>query len=310
MTERPTRTEIEQGERQTNWTVVALVCGLILLVLIIAYFATRSGSNPDKLTGNEVAAAAAPDRSKLCASNATYDLIKRDLFRRAAQLRGGDQSAFDQISSAAVVRMENPVMESEDGSTHTVNCSGSLSLDLPPGISVQGDRHTLSSDVDYTVQQAADSSGTVVSLNNADSIIAPLATLARAQQAAPAASADMNNETAVDNSQGGAPTPPLAVSPSQSSPPQVSNGCSNPGSRSAALVCSDSRLTALDRAVSNEYARASAVATPEMRDALRQSGRRFVSYRDRCPDAQCIAQAYNGRIREIRDIIEGRWQPQ
>ena len=43
--------------------------------------------------------------------------------------------------------------------TGAVSCSGSLSLDLPPGVGVVGGRRTLSADVDYVVQQAADGSG-------------------------------------------------------------------------------------------------------------------------------------------------------
>jgi hypothetical protein len=61
--------------------------------------------------------------------------------------------------------------------------------------------------------------------------------------------------------------------------------------------------------MSIEYGRAIGVATPEQRDQLRQTARRFYVYRDRCPDRQCMAAAYAGRVREIRDIIEGRWQP-
>jgi hypothetical protein len=153
-----------------------LIGGLIVLVLVIAYFATRGNSNQDKLTQNEVAQTSAQTKAppeKLCASNQTYDLIKRELFRRAAQLRGSDQAAFDQLSGYAVVRMENPVMESQDNATGGVNCSGSLSLDLPPGVGIVGGRRTLTSDVDYTVQAAADGSGNVVVLRNAEAIIAP-----------------------------------------------------------------------------------------------------------------------------------------
>lgn len=58
-----------------------------------------------------------------------------------------------------------------------------------------------------------------------------------------------------------------------------------------------------------EYGRAAAVAEPEQRVLLRDTAHRFYAYRDRCPDAQCIAAAYTDRVREIRDIIEGRWQP-
>jgi len=75
-------------------------------------------------------------------------------------------------------------------------------------------------------------------------------------------------------------------------------------------VCGDIDLAGLDRAMSTEYGRASAVATPEQREILRETARRFYAYRDRCPDRQCIAAAYAGRVSEIRDIIEGRWQPQ
>ena len=62
--------------------------------------------------------------------------------------------------------------------------------------------------------------------------------------------------------------------------------------------------------MASEYAQASAVATPEQRNVLRETAHRFYAFRDRCPDRQCIAAAYAGRVREIRDIIEGRWQPQ
>jgi len=31
-----------------------------------------------------------------------------------------------------------------------------------------------------------------------------------------------------------------------------------------------------------------------------------LAYRDRCPSRQCMADAYVGRMREVRDIMEGR----
>src|SRR3954463_6040203 len=168
--------------RRLNPTIIALLGGLVVVLLLIAYFATSRNSDQDKLTGNEVTQAQTASPEKRCASQATYDLIKRELFRRAAQLRGSDQAAYDRLSAYAVVRMENPVMESQNDSTRAVNCSGSLSLDLPPGVAVVGGRRTLMSDVDYTVQPAADGSGNVVLLRNADAVIAPLAPLPRVGQ--------------------------------------------------------------------------------------------------------------------------------
>ena len=286
--------EIREPLRGVSWTTILLIAGLVLLILIVAYFASRGNSNQDKLTNPQVASSAAASRDKLCATSATYDLIKRELFRRAAQLRGTDQAAYDRLSAAAVVRMENPVMESQDSSTGAVNCSGSLSLDLPPGVAAVGGRTTLSSDVDYTVQPAADGSGNVVLLRNADSIIAPLATLARTEQA-PAAT----DQNVITNESSGEEQPAPnqeEPAPAAPQPPQATSS-------------SDQNLAALDRNLSAEYNQAFAVASPEQRVLLQQTARRFTAYRDRCPDRQCVASAYAGRHREIRDIVQGHWRP-
>ena len=292
--DRDDEVEVREPLRGLSWTTISLIGGLVLLVLIIAYFASRGNSNQDKLTNPQVATKAAANPEKLCASNATYDLIKRELFRRAAQLRGTDQAAYDRLSAAAVVRMENPVMESQDSSTGAVNCSGSLSVDLPPGVAAVGGKTTLSSDVDYTVQPAADGSGNVVLLRNADSIIAPLATLARTEQAPPATDQNVITNESRDEEQ--AAPDQEEPAPAAPQPPQTPSS-------------SDQNLAALDRSLSAEYNQAFAVASPEQRVLLQQTARRFTAYRDRCPDRQCVASAYAGRHREIRDIVQGHWQP-
>ncbi|HEX5259416.1 MAG TPA: hypothetical protein VFW35_11645 [Sphingomicrobium sp.] len=326
--------------RTPNWTTLALIGALILLILLIAYFVSSRNPDQDKLTGNEVAQggqqqqqqptkAAAPE--KLCASPQTYDLIKRELFRRAAQLRGSDQTAFDQLSTYAVVRMENPVMESQNSSTQAVNCSGSLSLDLPPGVAVVGGRRTLSSDVDYTIQPAADGSGNVVLLRNADAIIAPLATLARVGQTAPAPAAPAPAPSPAPGTQPApaqtptvippqpkaaqpAPSPPVQRRPPPATPvvptgARPSFDCAKARTKGEIAVCSNAGLAALDRNMAAQYGRAVAGATPEQRALLRATRGRFLAYRDRCPNRACIGDAYVGRMREIRDIMEGTWQP-
>src|SRR5947209_2068424 len=267
--------------------MIALIGVLVLLVLVVAYFATRGNADQDKLKDRQVTAATTPSPEKLCASNATYDLIRRGLFRRAAQLRGSDQGAFDRLSAYAVVRMENPVMESEDKTTLAVNCSGSLSLDLPPNVAVVGGRRTLSADVDYTVQPAADGSGNVVLLRNVDVIVAPLATLARVAQPAVVAPGGPLNEAAPSQpplsaapptSAVPAPAPPAPVTPPPQRPPagvRASFNCGNARTRGEVAVCSDPGLAALDRNMATEYGQAYAVALPEQRDQLRQTAHRF-----------------------------------
>lgn len=58
-----------------------------------------------------------------------------------------------------------------------------------------------------------------------------------------------------------------------------------------------------------EYRRAFSVASPEQRAILRSTAHRFYDYRDRCSSNACIGDAYTGRLREIRDIMAGTWQP-
>ena len=60
--------------------------------------------------------------------------------------------------------------------------------------------------------------------------------------------------------------------------------------------------------MANQYRRALTSATPVQRQLLENTRERFLAYRDHCPTSQCMADAYVGRMREIRDIMEGRWR--
>jgi uncharacterized protein YecT (DUF1311 family) len=296
-----------------NGTVIALAGGLLILVLLFAYFATNRNADQDKLTTGTSTSVGADDPEKLCASKSTYDLIKRELFRRAGQLRGSDQAAFDKLAAYAVVRMENPVMESQDSKTQAASCSGSLSLDLPPGVTVVGGRRTLGADVDYVVQQAADGSGPVVMLRNADAIIAPLATIARASQPTTEAPLDADDENeATPETDELAPLPAEPAAPAQPARPagtRPSFDCGNAHTKGEIAVCGDAGLAALDRNMAAQFNRSMAAATPDQQALLRRTRDRFIGFRDRCPNNACIGDAYTGRMREIRDIMEGRWQP-
>ena len=316
MTEPERDSHVQRSSRTPNWTTLALIGGLIVLLVLIAYFASTRNGDQDKLIGNELAQGGqqkGPDPEKLCADKHTYDLIKRELFRRAAQLRGSDQAAFDQLSAYAVVRMENPVMESEDDSTGAVNCSGSLSLDLPPGVAVVGGRHTLTSDVDYTIQPAADGSGNVVLLRNADAIVTPLATLARVEQPPAQATPAVPEQAPAEQPEANVAMSQSAnkvVGPATSYPGRPSFDCSRARSKGEIAVCSDAGLSALDQNMATQYRQAIAAASPERKALLQRTLDHFIAYRDRCPNRSCIADAYVGRMREIRDIMEGRWTPQ
>ncbi|MEO7364723.1 MAG: hypothetical protein ABIW03_00210 [Sphingomicrobium sp.] len=300
-------------------TAIAVIGGVLVLLLALFLFTRGGNENADKLRDDQIAAgAASADPEKRCASQATYDLIKRELFRRAGQLRGSDQATFDKLTAYSVVRMDAPMLKSHDEQLGAVTCTGTLSLDLPPGVAVVGGRRTLTADIEYTLQHAADSSRDVLMLNNADAIITPLATLAQvgaqpANSLAPANTAPLPSDppyTAEPLPSEPAPPPPPRASPRPAPAPQISANpsfnCRNARTRGEIAVCNDGGLAALDRQMAAQFNGAMSQAEGGQRSALLNTRNRFLAYRDRCNSNDCIADSYRGRMEEIRDIMSGR----
>jgi hypothetical protein len=312
--------------RRLNPTALAAVAIGLLVLLAVVIMMTRSRSaDQDKLSDAQAAGAGASAPAKRCASQATYDRIKLELFRRAAQVRTSDQAVFDRLSAYASVRMERPVLRSQDRELGTVRCAGRLSLDLPPGVAVVGGRRTLSADVDYVLQPAADGSGDVVILEGADPIIIPLATLARTGETAAAPEAPSAIAEAIPpdpsapppvaeseppepatQSARAEPAPPPAASAGQARP---SFNCRYARTRGEIAVCRDPGLAALDRQMAAQFYRALRTADPRQRATLTATRDSFLRFRDRCPTNACVAETYRGRMREIRDIMSGDWRP-
>lgn len=299
--------------KRLNPTAIALLGGVLLLLLLLFIFASGKNENSDKLSDDQIAGRAASDPEKACGSQATYELIKRELFRRAAQLRGTDQAAFNKLAGYSVVRMDAPMLRSHDEALGTVSCAGTLALDLPPGVAVVGGRRTLTADIGYAIQPAADGSGDVLTLTNADAIITPLATLARvgapaADPLAPTTNADQAAPPLTADPLAPAPAP---LAPAPPTPPQASTpsyNCQYARTRGEIAVCNDRGLASLDRQMAGQFSGAMSRADPDERALLQNTRSRFITFRERCRSDSCIADAYRGRMREIGDIMAGRWR--
>ena len=307
--------------RRPTPTVIAVVAGvLVALLLAYLFIGNRDSANRDKLTDEQVAGgSAADDPEKRCGSQRTYDLIKRELFRRAAQLRGSDQSAFDRLAAYSAVRMDAPMLQSHDEDLQRVTCAGALALDLPPGVAVVGGRRTLTANIGYSIQPSADGNGDVLTLSSAEGIIAPLATLARVgSTTGEALVPGAPNAPAALPEPAAAPlAPPTAAPPPQPAPrpapaPRAtanpSFNCRDARTRGEIAVCSDAGLAGLDRQMASQFNAAMSRADSGERALLQRTRSRFLAYRDSCRSDSCIADAYRGRIREIQDIMAGRWQ--
>jgi uncharacterized protein len=73
------------------------------------------------------------------------------------------------------------------------------------------------------------------------------------------------------------------------------------------MVCANPGLAASDRAMSSLYFSSLASADSRQKAALRRTRNRFLAYRERCGSEACVAEAYQGRMMEIRDIMAGRF---
>ncbi len=317
-----TRKVTPTTRRKLNPTTIALIVAGLIIAGLTALLLTRGGGSEDRLSDEQVAGnAVSGDPEEQCAAQDVYDRIKRELFRRAAAVRGSDQAAYNSLAGYAVLRGETPILREHNEDLNRVTCSAYFTLDLPPGVAVAGGRRSLNAEVGYTVQPSADGNGKAVTLTDAEALITPLATLMRtgAQAGTPIGNDSTVAEPLGDQPAGptapGEPAPPQPA-PEQPAPPQQPTASANPSfncnlarTRGEIAVCNSSGLAALDRQMAAQFNGALSGASSAERALLIRTRDRFLRFRDGCRSDDCIADAYRGRMREIRDIMAGRWQP-
>jgi uncharacterized protein YecT (DUF1311 family) len=319
---------------------------VIIGLLLASSMWTSSDADEDKLdTAKADDRALAPEKE--CAQQSTYDLIKRELFRRAAATRGGDAAEYAKLSDYALLRMQSPILRGVDEDTKRINCEGTAVLQLPPGVKVAEGGSTLSADLTYAVQPSADGTGNAVMLGNADALTVPLATIGRrgAAPAAPITVPDMDPmsvEPQVPQQQpqvqqpqvqrpqqpqaprtqpvppqpraepAPTPRPAPAAEPAEPARPVVGSArpsfnCRNARTRGEVAVCSDAGLASLDRQMASQFYSAMRRGDARQRALLTSTRGGFLAFRDRCRSDACVADTYRGRMREISDIMSGQW---
>ena len=201
----------------------------------------------------------------------------------------------------------------------------------------------LVADVEYSAQPAADGSLMVYEMRGAEGIVSRLASFdmpgapppapvgeeVELAEALPPSSAlggpeqadEADEPTATPTPRATAeptprptsratPTPTPRATAGRDEAPARARASSNPSfncryakTRGEEMVCGSGRLAAKDRAMSSLFYSALNDADPRQRRELRRTRDRFLVYRDRCADEACVADAYDGRMEEIRDIM-------
>lgn len=111
-----------------------------------------------------------------CGSSRAYAALKGRLFDQAQVGYDGDRANLDMLADYSTLRMEDPIVEGRDEALDLTRCSGRLILDIPPGAERGfGGERRLQADIRYTAQAAADGSGLVYRLTDAEPIVTRLA---------------------------------------------------------------------------------------------------------------------------------------
>ena len=186
-------------------TTTALLISGILALLLVAYVFVGDGFRHSH-------------NAPHCTSREGLDEVKRELFRRAAALRGTDHAAFAGVAQHSVARTTSRMVRRHYRASEKVTCTGSLTLDLPPGVAVAGGRHSLASELRYDLAPASSGTARLLMLSRADAIVVPLATLGQvgptSQPVAAAADPDQAETAALGADQ----PPPRSSAPSQAEP--------------------------------------------------------------------------------------------
>ena len=305
---------------------------ITFLVATILSTAACGPRDKDKLDDSQLGETATTangkneDADTRCTTRAATDEVKRQLFARAAQIRGSNGDNYAKIAGFALIDIEGAAPLAAVSSGESVDCRGHATLRLPAGLKVAGGRTTLGGDINYNVAPGARGE---VTLGQSDSISIPLATLTQKRTAAraPTTGADpVSSPQVAEVEAEPAPRPrPQPQPPVQAERPPAPRPVPEPVTTAAArpsfncrsartagerAVCASPSLAALDRSMAAQYRSAVANGGPQDRALLVQTRDRFLGYRDRCRSDSCIAEVYRGRMREIDDIVAGRWRGQ
>jgi len=274
----------------------------VALILVASLALHACGPrDQDKLGENELAGPkearkAAPDTR--CAAQGAQDEVKRQLFARAAEIRGANSDAYARIAGFALLQLDGVAPDIGAAASQSAECRARATLRLPPGLKVAGGRTTVGGGISYSIAPGARGA---VTLGQSDAIAIPLATLTQNRPAPePAPEPDEAPDPLAPE-----PTPPPETSSNAARP---SFNCRSASTQGERAVCDNPTLAALDRTMAAQYRGAQARADSSQRQLLLETRDRFLGFRDRCPSDSCIDRAYRGRMREIDDIMADRWK--
>ena len=330
--------------QRTAWAaaIAASAAILILIANVVPSWVIPEGGSNQGGTVRRTHASGTPTRSSamatrsgaaLCWSSAASQAIKRELFRRAAQVPGSNPAALERISDYSLIRFTLVGPDSDAHGSEAVSCKARIVMDLPLGVTAADGRQSLSGSVRYSLPGRGAGGGSM-SLSIEPTIVKALALL----PATSSAKGTPQQQPTITPEQQPMITPekqpmitpekqpsvtPLRTSPSLpvSAPPvatvirqvirppvadqKPSFSCSRYRSWAETSVCTSATLAALDRAMASLWGDSMERANASQRASLLESDRRFLSRRNACSSDPCVRDAYLANMASIRAIMSG-----
>ena len=138
-------------KRGLSPAMIALIALALIALVLLAVSMIRGSENQDRLSEDQATAeGGGQDPEQRCASARTYDLIKRELFRRAGAVRGSDQATYDRLTAYDEKLQPQPMLaESWDLSTDAKQ----IKFNLRKGVQYHSGRELTSADVEYNIRR-------------------------------------------------------------------------------------------------------------------------------------------------------------
>jgi len=253
----------------------------------------------------ELAAMKPPSKPELtCAGSTVSDLVKRELFRRAAQRRPDAEAQLREVETSTVARFAGKGSGSRAG-----DCRGWFSLDVPSDFAVDGGRTNLNGDIAFGLTQAG-ASLRLAGLAGDERMVRSLMSIGPAPQEP--SSSQIEDERLLASRPD--PERPAVLPRQRATLAPVKQAeralpCAAVASQSERMLCGNANLVSLDRQVSSFYRQSLSQADGQKRSQLLRTRQSFDERLSTCSTPSCMTGAYVFRLRQISDIMAGRAQP-
>lgn len=184
-----------QSGRRPSWLAPAFGAAAVLLLAIVLLPPVLPPQMTESMPGvgggrasdvqDHVPVAAPYNLGGVCSSPGASSLIKRELFRRAAYLRGADREEYDRLANASLLKLDPAATASTSPDAKMVSCKASIALTLPPGVTVNGGEPGLIDTVAYAVHRGDGGNRATLRLADASKAVGLLAALSQTPLQAP-----------------------------------------------------------------------------------------------------------------------------